>query len=231
MSALPKVLVVEDEAAIQELLRFALVQAGFDVTVVTSAEQAIAAITSELPAVVLLDLMLPGMSGTTLARRLRADARTRELPLIMVTARAEEAERIQGLDIGADDYVTKPFSPKELIARIRAVLRRRLPHKAGDAIELGGLRLDPADHTLSYQGKPVALGPTEYDLLQYLMHNPNRVHSRDQLLNVLRGDHRFLEDRTIDVYIRRLRAGLGAEAEAMIETVRGIGYKFVPAKP
>ena len=230
MSALPSVLVVEDEVAIQELLRFALVQAGFDAVLVSSAEEAITSISRELPSVVLLDLMLPGMSGTTLAKRLRGDARTRDLPIIMVTARAEENERVQGLELGADDYVTKPFSPKELIARIRAVLRRRVPHKAGDPIEVGSLSLDPANHTLSVNGKPLVLGPTEFELLQFLMHHPNRVHSRDQLLNVLRGDHRFLEDRTIDVYIRRLRAGLGEEAEAMIVTVRGIGYKLVPSQ-
>lgn len=226
MSAFPRILVVEDETAIQELLRFSLIQAGFDVDIVGSAEQAIAAIRERLPDLLLLDLMLPGMSGTVLAKRLRAETRTHELPIIMVTARAEEGERVQGLDIGADDYVTKPFSPKELVARIRAVLRRRLPHKAGDAVEMGGLRLDPADHTVSLNGQPLALGPTEFELLQYFMHNPQRVHSRDQLLNVLRGDHRFLEDRTIDVYVRRLRAGLGPGADAMIETVRGIGYKF-----
>lgn len=231
MSLMPRVLAVEDEAAIQELLRYALVQAGFDTVVVDTAEQAMVSINDELPAVVLLDLMLPGMTGTALARRLRADARTRDLPIIMVTARAEENERVAGLDIGADDYVTKPFSPKELIARIRAVLRRRVPHKAGDAVVIGKLRLDPGAHTLTLDDRNIELGPTEYELLQYLMHHPNRVHSRDQLLNVLRGDHRFLEDRTIDVYIRRLRAGLGADGEAMIETVRGVGYKLVSAKP
>lgn len=228
MSTLPRVLVVEDETAIQELLRYTLVQAGFDAVIVGSAEQAVAEINHELPAVVLLDMMLPGISGTTLAKRLRAEARTRDLPIIMVTARAEESARVQGLDLGADDYVTKPFSPKELIARIRAVLRRRAPHQTVDAIEIGGLRLDPNDHTVSLHGRQLALGPTEFALLQYLMHHPNRVYSRDQLLSILRGDHRFLEERTIDVYVRRLRAGLGADAEAMIETVRGIGYKFVP---
>lgn len=230
MSALPRVLVIEDEIAIQELLRFSLVQAGFDAVVVGTAEEAMKSIFDELPSVILLDLMLPGMSGMTLAKRLRSDARTRELPIIMVTARAEESERVEGLDVGADDYVTKPFSPKELIARIRAVLRRRVPHKAGDAVVIGGLCLDPANHTLTLNGEPVNLGPTEFELLQFLMHHPNRVHSRDQLLNVLRGDHRFLEDRTIDVYIRRLRAGLGETADSMIETVRGIGYKLVPPR-
>ena len=231
MSTLPRVLVVEDEVAIQELLRFTLVQTGFDAVIVSNAEDALKSITSELPAVVLLDLMLPGMLGNTLAKRLRADARTRDLPIIMVTACAEEMDRVQGLELGADDYVTKPFSPKELIARIRAVLRRRVPHKAGDPIEAGPLRLDPAQHILTLNGKALELGPTEFELLQFLMHHPNRVHSRDQLLNVLRGDPRFLEDRTIDVYIRRLRAGLGEEAESMIVTVRGLGYKLVPPQP
>lgn len=231
MSALPKVLVVEDEAAIQEMLRYSLVQAGFDAVVVGSAEQALAEIGSELPAVVLLDLMLPGMSGVTLARHLRAEARTRQLPIIMVTARAEEHERVQGLDLGADDYVTKPFSPKELIARIRAVLRRRAPHLAGDVVAVGVLRLDPAERSVSCGAAAVSLAPTEFDLLQFLMNHPNRVHTRDQLLNVLRGDHRFLEDRTVDVYIRRLRAALGPAGEAMIETVRGVGYKLATPRP
>jgi len=228
VSAPPKVLVVEDDAAIQELLRFSLVRAGYEPVIVDSAEQAMIEIASELPAMILLDLMLPGMSGVALAKSLRAGSRTRGLPIIMVTARAEELDRVQGLELGADDYVTKPFSPKELIARMRAVLRRRLPHKAGDVIEFGGLRLDPDDHTVTLDGRAVELRPTEFELLQFLMHHPNRVHARDQLLNVLRGDHRFLEDRTVDVYIRRLRAGLGPTTGALIETVRGIGYKFLP---
>lgn len=227
MSTLPRILVIEDEEAIQELLRYSLMQAGFDPVIVTSAEQGLTEIHSELPDVVLLDLMLPGMSGVSLARRLRGDARTRELPLLMVTARAEESDRVTGLDIGADDYVTKPFSPKELIARIRAVLRRRSPHLAGEAIEVAGVRLDPAAHTVTCKGEAVNLGPTEFELLQFLLSNPNRAYTRDQLLNALRGDHRFLEDRTIDVYVRRLRAGLGPTGESLIETVRGVGYKLV----
>jgi two-component system phosphate regulon response regulator PhoB len=223
---LPSVLVVEDEPAIQELLRYSLLQAGIDPVVVGSAEDALKEIHGKLPAAVLLDLMLPGMSGITLAKRLRAEPRTRELPIIMVTARGEEQDRIQGLNLGADDYVTKPFSPLELIARIRAVLRRRAPHLAGDAVNIGPLCLDPASHTVTCAGRTITLGPSEFDLLQYLMHNPERALTRDQLLNALRGDHRFLEDRTIDVYIRRLRAALGSEGEAMIQTIRGIGYKF-----
>lgn len=227
----PRVLVVEDEVAIQELLRFSLDQAGFQTQLVASAEAALAVIGDELPAVVLLDLMLPGMSGQALAKKLRADPRTRDLPLIMVTALAEEEQRVRGLEIGADDYVTKPFSPKELIARIRAVLRRRAPHQAGDAVELCGIRLDPGQWKVTVDGTEVAMPPTEFELLQFLLTHPNRVFSRDQLLNALRGDHRFLEERTVDVYIRRLRAALGDKGEAMIETVRGVGYKLVPAKP
>lgn len=227
MSGRARILVVEDEAAIQELLRYSLEQAAFEVVIVPSAEAALEEIRQRLPALVLLDLMLPGMSGSALAKRLRSDARTRELPIIMVTARADESDRVQGLDIGADDYVSKPFSPKELIARIRAVLRRRAPHLAGDPVEIGPVRLDPGSRTVTCHGQPVTLGPTEFELLQYLMNHPNRALTRDQLLNALRGDHRFLEDRTIDVYIRRLRAGLGPVGEQLIETVRGIGYKLV----
>lgn len=226
MSGRPRILVVEDEIAIQELLRYSLEQAAFEVVVVDSAEAAMSEIHGQLPALLLLDLMLPGMSGVTLAKRLRGEARTRELPIIMVTARADEADRVQGLDLGADDYVSKPFSPKELIARIRAVLRRRAPHLAGDPVAIGPLRLDPASRSVTCEGQAVSLGPTEFELLQYLMTHPNRALTRDQLLNALRGDHRFLEDRTIDVYIRRLRAGIGPAGDAMIETVRGIGYKL-----
>lgn len=192
----------------------------------TTAEQGLAEIRSEMPSVVLLDLMLPGMPGIALARQLRSDARTRDLPLIMVTARAEEPDRITGLDIGADDYVTKPFSPKELVSRIRAVLRRRAPHLAGSPVEIGGVRLDPAAHTVTVKGQLVELGPTEFKLLQYMMHHPNRAMTREQLLNVLRGDHAALLDRTVDVYVRRLRAALGPAGEALIETVRGTGYKL-----
>ena len=226
MSGVICILVIEDEAPIQELLCYSLGQAGFKVTTVTTAEQGLAEIRSELPSVVLLDLMLPGMSGVALARQLRSDARTRDLPLIMLTARAEEADRVGGLDAGADDYVTKPFSPKELVSRIRAVLRRRAPHLAGNPVDIGGVRLDPAAHTVTVAGQRVDLGPTEFELLQYLMHHPNRVMTREQLLNVLRGDHRVLMDRTVDVYVRRLRAALGPIGETMIETVRGTGYKL-----
>lgn len=226
MSGLPKVLIVEDDVGIQTLLSYSLEQAGFATILVPSAESALAEIRSELPALVLLDVMLPMMSGVELARHLRSEPRTRELPIIMVTAKAEEVDRIKGLDIGADDYVTKPFSPKELIARIRAVLRRRAPHQAGDPVEIRGVRLDPAAHAVTVDGATVALGPTEFDLLQFLLHHPDRAWTREQLLNALRGDHRYLGDRTIDVYVKRLRASLGPIGDQLIETVRGTGYKL-----
>lgn len=226
MSDVKRILVIEDEVSIQELLCYSLERAGFEVIAVATAEQGLAEIRSELPSIVLLDLMLPGMSGVALAKQLRSDSRTRDLPLIMVTARAEESDRVGGLDIGADDYVTKPFSPRELKSRIRAVLRRRAPHLAGEPVEIGLVHLDPAARTVTVEGQPVDLGPTEFDLLQYLMHHPNRAMTREQLLNALRGDHKALVDRTVDVYVRRLRGALGPAGEAMIETVRGIGYKL-----
>ncbi|CAK0771032.1 DNA-binding transcriptional dual regulator PhoB [Gammaproteobacteria bacterium] len=226
MNTHPKIMVVEDEMAIQELLRHVLTQAGFDVSVMGSAELALAKINEELPASVLVDWMLPGISGPTLVKRLRANSRTKDLPILMVTARGEEQDRIAGLETGADDYVSKPFSPKELVARVRAVLRRRAPHYAGKSIEQAGVYLNPTEYTVTYDGKKIALAPTEFELLQFLMHHPNHVFTRDQLLNALRGDHRFLNDRTIDVYIRRLRSNLGEQGETLIETVRGVGYKF-----
>lgn len=224
----PSVIVIEDDAAIQEVLRYTLVQAGFDVRLAASAEEGLSAVRQVLPDVLLVDLMLPGISGTSFVRQIRQDPRTRDVPTIMVTARAEEADRVGGLETGADDYVTKPFSPRELVARIRAVLRRRAPQHGGEVIEIGALRLDPMEHSISYEGKPLNLGPTEFKLLQYLVAHPGRVFSRQQLLNAVWGDHRFIEERTVDVYVRRLRAGLGSEAENLIETIRGVGYKFLP---
>jgi two-component system phosphate regulon response regulator PhoB len=229
MSRKTQILVVEDEAAIQELLRYTLEQAGFEAVLAGSGEQALSKVRGELPDAVLIDLMLPGVSGMALAKQFRADPRTRDLPLLMVTARVDEADRVHGLESGADDYITKPFSPKELVARIRAVLRRRAPHQSGDAVESGDIRLDPATHVTTKAGREIALGPTEFALLQYLMTHPNRVHGRNQLLNALHGDHRFLEERTVDVYIRRLRVGLGEHGHSLIQTVRGVGYRFVAA--
>lgn len=225
------VLVIEDDPAIRELLRYSLVQAGFEVNLAASAEEGLTSLRQILPDVLLVDLMLPGMSGTTFARQIRHDPRTRDVPLIMVTARAEEADRIAGLEIGADDYVTKPFSAKELSARIRAVLRRRAPQHGGQVIDYGPLRLDPSAHQVFRNGAALELGPTEFKLLHYLLSQPGRVFSRQQLLDGVWGDHRFIEERTVDVYIRRLRAGLGVEAEDLIETVRGVGYRLASPAP
>ena len=225
------VLVVEDESAIAELIAINLRHAGFEVTVAADAERAQAAVDRLLPDLVLLDWMLPGQSGIQLAKRWRADARTREMPVIMLTARAEEADKITGLDAGADDYLTKPFSTKELMARIRAVLRRRAPEALDSAVEVSGLRLDPATRrvTRSFEGelREVRLGPTEFRLLHYLMTHPERVHSRGQLLDRVWGDHVFIEERTVDVHIKRLREALAPVQRAgLIETVRGAGYRL-----
>ncbi len=221
------ILVVEDEPAILELVAVNLRHAGFQVVRATSAEEAETIIRNELPDLLVLDWMLPGQSGVGLARKLRADERTRELPIIMLTARVHEEDKIQGLEAGADDYVTKPFSPKELVARIRAVLRRRAPHLAGEAVEIGTLSLNPATHRVLADGQPVELGPTEFRLLFFFMTHPERVYSRAQLLDEVWGDHVFIEERTVDVHIRRLRAALEPSGhQDLIETVRGTGYRF-----
>ncbi len=226
-----RVLVVEDEAAISELIAIHLRHAGFDVVQAVHAADAQASVDAVLPDLVLLDWMLPGQSGIALARQWRAQERTRELPLIMLTARSEEADKIAGLDAGADDYLTKPFSPKELLARIRAVLRRRAPQALDAAVEVGPLRLDPATHRVTYQRDgathDLKIGPTEFRLLHYLMAHPERVHSRAQMLDRVWGDHVFIEERTIDVHIKRLREALSpADCAGLIETVRGAGYRL-----
>jgi two-component system phosphate regulon response regulator PhoB len=228
------VLVVEDESAIAELIAINLRHAGHDVVLASSAEQAQHAIGGALPDLVLLDWMLPGESGLQLARRWRADARTRALPIIMLTARAQEADKVAGLDAGADDYLAKPFSPKELLARMRAVLRRKAPDALDEAVRLGPLQLDPAAHRLLHAGEAGArelrLGPTEFRLLHFFMTHPQRVHTRAQLLDRVWGDHVFIEERTVDVHIKRLREGLAlAGCARMIETVRGVGYRMVEA--
>jgi len=219
------VLIVEDEPAILELIGVNLEHAGFETLRAPSAEEAVRLLSDVLPDLVLLDWMLPGQSGLALARRLRSDARTRELPLIFLTARAEEPDKIAGLEAGADDYVTKPFSTKELVARIRSVLRRRKPQHGEAPVEFAGLTLDPLAHRVSGNGQPLALGPTEFRLLHYLMTHPNRVYSRAQLLDEVWGDHVFIEERTVDVHIRRLRQALAPSGhDALVETVRGSGY-------
>lgn len=225
------ILVVEDEPAIQELIAANLGRAGHHVVRALDAETAQRIVRDALPDLVLLDWMLPGMSGIELARRLRADERTRAIPIIMLTARGEEQDRVAGLEMGADDYVTKPFSPRELMARIKAVLRRRAPQTTEDPVEMGGLCLDPTTHRVSSAGRELALGPTEFRLLHFLMTHPERVHSRAQLLDQVWGDHVFVEERTVDVHVRRLRAALEpAGQDAMVQTVRGSGYRF-SAKP
>jgi two-component system phosphate regulon response regulator PhoB len=225
------VLVVEDEAAIAELIAIHLRHAGHEVILAGDAEAATARVDERLPDLVLLDWMLPGQSGAQLARRWRADARTRELPIIMLTARAEEADKVAGLDAGADDYLTKPFSPRELMARIRAVLRRKAPQALDAAVELAGLKLDPATRRvmrrMGEQAIELKLGPTEFKLLHFFMAHPERVHSRAQLLDRVWGDHVFIEERTVDVHVKRLREALApASCAGMIETVRGAGYRL-----
>jgi two-component system phosphate regulon response regulator PhoB len=221
------ILVVEDEPAIQELIAYNLKQAGHLPLRADNAEQALNLVANALPDLILLDWMLPGLSGIEFARRLRADKRTRAIPIIMLTARSDEQDKLQGLETGADDYITKPFSPRELNARIKAVLRRRAPEMTDDMVQLGGLKLDPASHRVTGNGAPVDLGPTEFRLLHFLMTHAERVHSRTQLLDQVWGDHVFVEERTVDVHIRRLRKALEpTELDGLVQTVRGTGYRF-----
>lgn len=228
MRKLPRVLVVEDEPAIAELIAVNLRHNGFAPIVVFDADAAQREVDAVLPDVILLDWMLPGRSGVQLARAWRVDERTKVVPIIMLTARSEESDKVQGLDAGADDYVTKPFSTQELLARIRAVLRRRAPESVPDTVQAGALTLDAAAHRVTWQGRELKIGPTEFRLLHYLMKHPERVHSRATLLDRVWGDHVFIEERTVDVHIKRLREALGP-AGAMIETVRGAGYRFSAA--
>jgi two-component system phosphate regulon response regulator PhoB len=221
------ILIIEDEPAIQELLSLNISQAGHNPIRALSVEQGQQLMRETMPDLILLDWMLPGMSGIEFARRLKSDEYSKNIPIIMLTARSEEVDKIRGLDVGADDYVTKPFSPRELNARIKAVLRRRAPQMTDDPIEVGSLRLDPVTHRVTGNGTQLDLGPTEFRLLHYLMSNPERVHSRSQVLDRVWGDRVFVEDRTVDVHIRRLRQALSASGhEEMIQTVRGVGYRF-----
>lgn len=221
------ILVVEDEPAIQELLSLNLTQAGHNPIPALSVEHASQIMRETLPDLIILDWMLPGMSGIDFARRLKSDEFTKNIPIIMLTARSEEIDKVRGLEVGADDYVTKPFSPRELNARVKAVLRRRAPQMTDDPIEVEGLRLDPVTHRVTGNGTPLDLGPTEFRLLHYLMSHPERVHSRAQVLDRVWGDRVFVEDRTVDVHIRRLRQALTESGhDAMIQTVRGVGYRF-----
>lgn len=221
------ILVVEDEPAIRSLIEINLKRAGYAVALAADANVAQAIINESLPALVLLDWMLPGVSGIEYARRLRRDARTKTLPIIMLTARGEERDKVDALEGGADDYVTKPFSARELMARIKALLRRNAPHNTDDLIKIGELLLDPVSHRVSVLDATVSLGPTEFRLLHFLMAHPERVHSRTQLLDRIWGDGVYVEERTVDVHIRRLRAALEpSKCDDMIQTVRGTGYRF-----
>jgi len=221
------ILVVEDEPAIRELIAINLQAQGSNVQLVESAEEAMAVVTRELPDLILLDWMLPGASGLDFARRLRANERTRQVPIIMLTAKSEEQDKLDGLEGGADDYVVKPFSPRELNARIKAVLRRRAPQATEDMVEFMGLNLDPVAHRVAAKGKSLELGPTEFRLLHFFMTHTDRVYSRSQLLDQVWGDHVFIEERTVDVHIRRLRAVLVSSGHHQyIHTVRGAGYRF-----
>ncbi|MDN5539068.1 phosphate regulon transcriptional regulator PhoB [Comamonas sp.] len=225
MKKMPMVLIVEDEPAIAELIAVNLRHNGFQPVWAEDGVSAQREVDAVLPDVILLDWMLPGASGLSLARKWRADSRTKAVPILMLTARGDEPDKVAGLDAGADDYITKPFSTQELLARIRAVLRRRAPEQVQDKVSIGELVLDAAAHRVSWQGDLLKIGPTEFKLLNYLMKHPERVHSRAQLLDKVWGDHVFIEERTVDVHVKRLRESLGV-AGVLIETVRGAGYRF-----
>lgn len=224
----PRILVVEDEPAIAELIAVNLRHAGFDPVLAEDGAAAQQVLDDSLPDAILLDWMLPGQSGIALARRWRQASRTKAIPILMLTARGDEVDRVAGLDAGADDYISKPFSTQEMLARIRAVLRRRAPELVKDAVSLGELTLDAATHRVSYKGQELRLGPTEFKLLHYFMKHAERVHSRSALLDRVWGDQVYIEERTVDVHVKRLRESLG-EAGRMIETVRGAGYRLSAA--
>ena len=225
----PKLLVVEDEAPIAELISVNLRYNGYHVTWVADGAAAQREMNAQLPDLILLDWMLPGDNGITLAKRWRADARSQSVPIILLTARSDENDRVAGLDAGADDYISKPFSTKELLARVRAVLRRKTPEAADTTITLGDLSLATATYRVQYADRPLPLGPTDFKLLHYLMKHAERVHSRTQLLDRVWSDHVSIEERTVDVHIKRLRESMDNAAH-MIETVRGAGYRITAIK-
>jgi len=224
-----KILIIEDEAPIREMLAFVLEQNGYEALEAGSFEQAVPFLQEPYPVLVLLDWMLPGMNGIQIAKKLKQDAPTKSIPLIMLTARGEEEDKIRGLEVGADDYMTKPFSPKELMARIKAVLRRVAPTAIEESVESNGLVLDPISHRVMINNEKIDLGPTEFKLLHFFMTHPERVYSREQLLDQVWGTNVYVEDRTVDVQIRRLRKALG-NLDHMIQTVRGAGYRFSVTK-
>ncbi len=222
-----RILIVEDEPAIREMVGVALSRADFDLAEAGDATEAMISVSNEIPDLILLDWMLPGSSGLEVARRLKKDELTRYVPIIMLTARDEETDKITGLDTGADDYITKPFSPRELVARIKAVLRRTAPKTDEETIEANGLRLDVASHRVTVDNKILEIGPTEYRMLHFFMSHPERVYSRGQLLDRIWGSNVYVEERTVDVHIRRLRKALSRYGhDRLIQTVRGTGYRF-----
>lgn len=220
------VLIVDDEPAIREMIAIALEMADYDYLEAEDAREAHALIVDRQPDLILLDWMLPGTSGVELARRLKREEATSEIPIIMLTAKAEEDNKIQGLEVGADDYITKPFSPRELVARLKAVLRRTTPAGVETPIDVDGLRLDPLCHRVTANGNAITMGPTEYKLLQFFMTHQERVYTRSQLLDQVWGGNVYVEERTVDVHIRRLRKALGPLFDHLIQTVRGTGYRF-----
>lgn len=231
MSRARRILIVDDESAIREMIAMALELAGYDTLEASDAKTAHSMVIDEKPDMMLLDWMMPGTSGIELARRLRADPATKDLPIIMLTAKADEDNKVQGLEAGIDDYITKPFSPKELIARLKAVLRRSLPDVDEGAISIGGIILDPVSHRVSdASGQSLNLGPTEFKLLHFFMTHQDRAYSRGQLLDMVWGGNVYVEERTVDVHIRRLRKAIGPDLENLIQTVRGTGYRFSTKK-
>jgi len=221
-----KILIVDDEAPIREMIAVALEMAGYQCIEADNARDAAAAVIDDRPIMILLDWMLPETSGIEFARRLKRDSNTAEIPIIMITAKTEEDSMIKGLEVGADDYITKPFSPKELVARLKAVLRRTTPQGVESVVTIDGLELDPVSHRVSAHDKTINIGPTEYKLLQFFMTHQDRVYSRAQLLDLVWGGNVYVEERTVDVHIRRLRKALGEEHEYLVQTVRGAGYRF-----
>lgn len=221
-----RVLIVDDEAPIREMLSLALEMAGYECLEADNAQAAHGSIIDSRPDLILLDWMMPGTSGIELARRLKRDELTMDIPIILLTAKGDEDNKVQGLESGADDYITKPFSPRELVARLKAVLRRTSPEAEGSEIEVNGLKLDPVSHRITISGAPVDMGPTEFKLLNFFMTHQDRAFSRGQLLDYVWGGNVYVEERTVDVHIRRLRKALGDSHAPLIQTVRGMGYRF-----
>ncbi|KFK97640.1 MULTISPECIES: phosphate response regulator transcription factor PhoB [unclassified Serratia (in: enterobacteria)] len=222
-----RILVVEDEAPIREMVCFVLEQNGYQPLEAEDYDSAIASLSEPFPDLVLLDWMLPGGSGIQFIKHLKRETLTRDIPVMMLTARGEEEDRVRGLEVGADDYITKPFSPKELVARIKAVMRRISPMAVEEVIEMQGLSLDPSSHRVMANEQALDMGPTEFKLLHFFMTHSERVYSREQLLNHVWGTNVYVEDRTVDVHIRRLRKALETSGhDKMVQTVRGTGYRF-----